>query len=119
MKVDDRALEVTEGEVLVRSALHGPLDALCERAVFRSTCLGHELRVSLRRLRSSRVSAGMRQGIGDIPSSAGGNGLEHDQDRVMRQDRDQRIRKQVVDVGDAAFDAAKSGDLARVGQAAT
>ena len=88
MEVDDSALEVTEGEVFVRSAPHSSLDTLCECAVFRGTSLVHELRVSLRRLRSNWVSAGMRQRIGDVPSSAGGDGLEHNQNRVMRQDGD-------------------------------
>ena len=51
MELVDRALEVTEGEVLVRSALERPLDALRERAVFRAIGFRrrfwHSLRVNV------------------------------------------------------------------------
>jgi len=47
MEVDDRALEVTEGEELVRSAPHAALNALYELAVLWGTRLVHELRVAL------------------------------------------------------------------------
>ena len=62
VEVHDRALEVSEGEMLVRSASHVSLHAFRKRAIFRGTGLGHEVRVSLRHLRSVWVIGGVRQG---------------------------------------------------------
>ncbi len=65
------------------------------------------------RLRGLRVAvvavAPVRERVGHQARSVDGQGIEHDEVRVVREDGDENVREEVVDVGEQALDAALLG----------